>query len=261
MNIVQNISVLLDVFQQKAQNGDYCPKLIIAPTTKQHGDSEEDEENTGSCQNIPEGVDFQFAEYERIDWHNVFVTKKMGASSYFVRKGISRKAQLAMYTSQYVQTKNPKSILKQAMPKTIVIETWDAFDHSNDRLHNIEYGNTSIANIELERQVTKSKSMTSSIKDKLMNSCLEEVINEMQLAEEVYQTGQYRRIKGRNTYLDLPPVWILKPSTVNKGEGIKILHCVEEVLDAVMEDCNIREWYVEIFFKILLSICPSLQIP
>jgi hypothetical protein len=234
--------LLLDLFEQKAKNGEYCPKLIIAPTTQQQMDSEEDEENTASSRNIPEGVDFQFAEYERIDWHNVFVTKKMGASSFFVRKGISRKAQLAIYTKQYVQTKNPKSILKQAMPKTIVIETWDAFDPSNDRMHNMEYGTTSIANMELERQATKNEFMTSSIKDKLMTNCLKEVIHEMQIAEEEYQNGPCRKIQGRNTYIDFPPVWILKPSTVNKGEGIKIVHCAEEVLDAVMEDCNIREW-------------------
>jgi hypothetical protein len=244
----------LEAFHQKAQNGSYCPKLIIAPPNQHRGDVHEDEESIPNNYNIPEDVDFQFAEYERIDWHNVFVTKKMGASSYFVRKGISRKAQLAIYTSKYIITKNPKSILKQAIPQTIVIETWDAFDHGCDKLQNFEYGIASATNIELEKQVTKTNSSLYSIKDKLMNICLKEATDAMQRAEEEYEHAvaqsynHYdKRRKGRKAYLTLPPVWILKPSTVNKGEGIKILHCVEEVLDAVMEDSNIREWYVGIY--------------
>ncbi len=245
----------MEAFHQKAQNGSYCPKLIIAPPNQHRGDINEDEESIPNNYNIPEDVDFQFAEYERIDWHNVFVTKKMGASSYFVRKGISRKAQLAIYTSKYIQTKNPKSILKQAIPQTIVIETWDAFDHGYDKLQNVDYGISSATNIELEKQVTKTNSSLYSIKEKLINICLKEATDAMQRAEEEYentvaqaygynQNHHDKRITGRKAYLTLPPVWILKPSTVNKGEGIKILHCVEEVLDAVMEDSNIREWYV-----------------
>jgi hypothetical protein len=45
---------------------------------------------------------------------------KHGASSYCVRKGLSRKAQLAHFTRLYV-CKNPDSLLKDAIPKTVIL--------------------------------------------------------------------------------------------------------------------------------------------
>ena len=238
-------------------NHSYCPKLILAPPRQPPADDENNDILLDTISNtLPEEVDFQFAEYERIDWHNVFVTKKIGASSYFVRKGISRKAQLAMYTQKYVQTKNPKSILKKAIPLTYVIETWSAFENTTDAGLSFSNGNIAgmtLDNMELEKQVNMTASTSSSIKTRLMNSCLKEASDAIQKAEDEYENvislstslrkNKIRRPKNQTRVAPLPPIWILKPSTVNKGEGIRIVHCVEEVLDAVMDDSNIREWY------------------
>ena len=39
-----------------------------------------------------------------------------------------------------------------------------------------------------------------------------------------------------------PPIWILKPSTINKGAGIQIVHCYEQVVDICWSESDIREW-------------------
>lgn len=53
---------------------------------------------------------------------------KQIANSYCVRKGLSRKAQLSMYLQKYME-KRPKSsvVLQKSLPKTHVIDTWEAF--------------------------------------------------------------------------------------------------------------------------------------
>ena len=50
-----------------------------------------------------------------------------------------------------------------------------------------------------------------------------------------------------------PPTWILKPSTVNKGQGIQIVHLHEQLIDICWTECNIREWqvYVDLMMLIL----------
>ena len=77
---------------------------------------------------LPAGCDFQWSEYERIDWSAV-LAGAYGASSYCVRKGLSRKAQLAHYTSLHV-AKNPESLLKDTLPKTIIIDTWPVWEET-----------------------------------------------------------------------------------------------------------------------------------
>lgn len=51
----------------------------------------------------------------------------MRANSYFIRKGLSRKAQLSYYLKKFT-SKNPKSILRRAVPESLVIDTWEAFE-------------------------------------------------------------------------------------------------------------------------------------
>jgi hypothetical protein len=50
-----------------------------------------------------------------------------GASSYLVRKGLSRKAQLSLQLRRYT-CKNPNSILGSSVPYTVIVETWNAFE-------------------------------------------------------------------------------------------------------------------------------------
>ncbi|CAN0155439.1 unnamed protein product, partial [Pylaiella littoralis] len=86
-----------------------------------------------------------WGDYEMIDWERV-VSGDLRASSYCVRKGLSRKAQLSRYCNKYV-SKRPWTPLKAALvrgtpppplqladcfdalrPRTLVIDTWEAFD-------------------------------------------------------------------------------------------------------------------------------------
>lgn len=71
---------------------------------------------------------YQWDEYENLDWKNI-LKGKVVANSYCVRKGLSRKAQLSIYLGKYVM-KHPDCHLSKALPRTIVVDTWDAFDDS-----------------------------------------------------------------------------------------------------------------------------------
>ena len=51
------------------------------------------------------------------------------ANAYCVRKGLSRKAQLSIYLSKYIKKHN-KCMLSKAVPRTIVLDTWEAYDAS-----------------------------------------------------------------------------------------------------------------------------------
>ncbi|OQR83158.1 hypothetical protein ACHHYP_15023 [Achlya hypogyna] len=67
-------------------------------------------------------------EYENLDWKNI-LQGQVVANSYCVRKGLSRKAQLSMFLSKYIR-KRPDCLLSKALPTTIVVDLWDAFDNS-----------------------------------------------------------------------------------------------------------------------------------
>ncbi|OQR85444.1 hypothetical protein THRCLA_10692, partial [Thraustotheca clavata] len=67
-------------------------------------------------------------EYENLDWKNI-LSGQVIANSYCVRKGLSRKAQLSMFLSKYIR-KHPNCALSKAVPPTIVVDLWDAFDSS-----------------------------------------------------------------------------------------------------------------------------------
>lgn len=54
---------------------------------------------------------------------------KVVANAYCVRKGLSRKAQLSIYLSKYVM-KHPACLLSRALPRTLVVDTWEAYDDS-----------------------------------------------------------------------------------------------------------------------------------
>ena len=102
-----------------------------------HGDfrytitNQDDEE--GSSRNSdddaappPPPTQFTFGDYENVHWDSVH-SGALKTSNFFTRKGISRKAQLSLYTSRFI-SKNPLSPLKKAMPATYICETWAAFD-------------------------------------------------------------------------------------------------------------------------------------
>jgi len=176
---------------------------------------------------LPAGADFQWSEYERIDWSAVLAGKH-GASSYCVRKGLSRKAQLAHYTKLHV-AKNPDSLLQHTLPKTVILDTWPVWeeDHgggAKDGFADIVVGgasHTGGAGVGRKERLDK---------------CLEEAKQVMNAAERDFDTAL-----ETNANAD-PPTWILKPSTVNKGQGIQIVHLHEQVVDICWTECDIREW-------------------
>jgi tubulin--tyrosine ligase len=97
------------------------------------------------------------------------------ANSYCVRKGLSRKAQLSIYLEKYVR-KHPGCELSRAVPKTLVVDLWDAFD-------------SSLAGLGI------------SFKNRL-ESCL----------WEVKQLFEYNESKPQKE----GSLWIIKPSATNK---------------------------------------------
>jgi len=68
----------------------------------------------------------QLAEYERIDYDAVFGPRQTRASCICIRKGLTRKACLAQVVEQHLR-KHPASLLRDCVPETVVISTWDAF--------------------------------------------------------------------------------------------------------------------------------------
>eukprot|EP00953_Heterococcus_sp_UTEX-ZZ885_P035684 18408-Heterococcus_DN1.PRE.3 len=58
-------------------------------------------------------ADLHYGDYECLNW-DAIVAGKLRASSYCIRKGLSRKAQLSMYTNKYL-SKIPASPLRHAM--------------------------------------------------------------------------------------------------------------------------------------------------
>ena len=68
----------------------------------------------------------QIADFENIEWDPVLQGTHR-AASYLVRKGLSRNAQLALQVRRFL-SKHRDSPLRQAVPFTLVLETWGAFE-------------------------------------------------------------------------------------------------------------------------------------
>lgn len=194
---------------------------------------------------MPSTCHFQWSEYERIDWKSVLAGRH-GASSYCVRKGLSRKAQLAYYTSRYIgkqeqmnnnndEDNNQFQILRNAMPKTIIIDTWPVWegeDAGDDKDPSFQGDRQQLANMLIHG--TSHGSSPHEIRQRL-EQCLAEAKQVMTEAEQAYDDSAMASQTS-------PPVWILKPSTVNKGAGIQIVHLYEQLLDICWEESDIREW-------------------
>ena len=171
---------------------------------------------------LPDTCDFQWAEYERVDWTAVR-SGQYCASSYCIRKGLSRKAQLAFYTHRHV-CKHPESILKTTMPQTYILDTWAVFDE------NTGASSGGLADIVMDSAMDKSTNQRL-----LLDQCLVQARVAMKEAEERYDASP-------DTVAE--PVWILKPSTANKGSGIQIVHLYEQLVDICWSEPDMREWYV-----------------
>ena len=181
---------------------------------------------------LPDHCSFQWAEYERIDWTAVLAGRH-GASSYCIRKGLSRKAQLAYYTHRHV-CKHPTSLLKDAIPQTVILDTWPVWEKSGEETNNTgpREGFADVV-VSIGSLVTGGAGNTN--RRARLDLCLSEAKKAMELAERAYELAQDQTRAQA-------PVWILKGSTVNKGVGIHIVHLYEQVVDICWTESDIREW-------------------
>lgn len=157
----------------------------------------------------------QIGDFENIVWDNVLAGKHF-ASSYIVRKGLSRKAQLCQQIRKYI-SKHPNTILKASIPFSLVIQTWDAFDN-NIRF---DFGNSTFATFDLS-----SHAIQLSIRQRL----------ELTLEDICYEVNREDRIDW---------IWILKPSVTNKGLNIVLAKSWNEILDSLEYYEDIREWVLQ----------------
>ncbi|GMI59437.1 hypothetical protein ScalyP_jg8076 [Parmales sp. scaly parma] len=173
-------------------------------------DSDSSASSSSSAPPPPPSATFSYADYENVHWSSV-LSNKLSTCNFCVRKGISRKAQLSLYTSRHV-SKNPTSILSSAVPKTMIIETWAAFDQSITTM-TLPNGQT----IQLD-------SATMTLKEKL-ELCL----------------GPLRELFEFNPNDD----FILKPSATNKGAGIVVCNVFEQLEEVISDTPDIREWILQ----------------
>ena len=164
---------------------------------------------------MPNAHDVQIGDFENIEWTDV-MRGKGKASSYLVRKGLSRKAQLAMQIKRYL-SKHRDSLLSRATPFTIILQTWDAFDEMK-----VDFGGGTFASFD------SSAVMTVPLRQRL-EWCLED--------EKV-------AILSKAGDPDFSH-WILKSSVTNKGADIVIVQDWEGLLDALEEVPDIREWVLQ----------------
>jgi hypothetical protein len=190
---------------------------------------------------LPPHCQFQWSEYERIDWHNGVLPGLHGASSYCIRKGLSRKAQLAHYTRRHI-CKYPNSILRDAIPQTVVLDCWSVWDDDiagDARTPKMNHNQGGLADVVASIGGMAHKGDGSTVNRRLrLDSCLSEAKLLMDSAENAYQT----RLAADGETNDPPPVWILKGSTTNKGAGIYIVHTYEQIVDHCWSESSIREW-------------------
>ncbi|KAL7563750.1 hypothetical protein ACA910_020436 [Epithemia clementina (nom. ined.)] len=186
---------------------------------------------------LPSSCNFQWAEYERIDWESVLAGKH-GASSYCVRKGISRKAQLAHYTHRHV-CKHPKSILKSSIPKTVILDTWPVWEQGMPNTNRQGLADVVLENASSTAAGTNSNGLNQRA---ILEKCLVQARHAMDQAETEYMADVAKQDRNSST---TPPTWILKGSTVNKGAGIYLVHIYEQIVDICWSEDSIREWVLQ----------------
>lgn len=155
----------------------------------------------------------QFSDFESINWESV-LNGSDRASSYLVRKGLSRKAQFSLQLKKYT-CKKPASILHRAIPFTLILDVWGAFDDMK-----FDFGGGTFASFD-----------NSFIVNTPLRNKLEFVLEDIR--DSMHDTSRQGWC------------WILKPSVVNKGLGISLLYTWEQLLDALEDASDIREWVLQ----------------
>jgi hypothetical protein len=159
----------------------------------------------------------QIKDFENIVWEPV-MSGNCGASSYLVRKGLSRKAQLSLQLRRYC-SKNPCSILHFAVPKTVILDTWNAFEEMK-----LDFGRGTFASFD-DHSITKAP-----LRQRL-DWCL---VDARATMEDESHAGK---------------TWILKPSVTNKGMDIAVVNDWDGVLDALEDADHVREWVLQRYIE------------
>ncbi len=159
----------------------------------------------------------QIGDFENIEWDTV-MTGQCSACSYLVRKGLARKAQLALQLRRHV-SKHPDSILKTAVPYTLILDTWNAFEEMK-----LDFGRGTFATFD------DPALMNAPLRQKI-DWCL----NDARDAVQSPDCADW--------------CWILKPSVVNKGADISVVCEWGEVLSALETVPDIREWVLQRYIE------------
>jgi tubulin--tyrosine ligase len=163
------------------------------------------------------GHQVQLKDFENIAWEPV-MAGSCGASSYLVRKGLSRKAQLSLQLRRYC-SKHPSSVLHTSVPYTLILDTWNAFEEMK-----LDFGRGTFASFE-DHGITKAP-----LRQRL-DWCL---VDAKATVEEECHHGQ---------------TWILKPSVTNKGMDIAVVNNWAGVLDALEDADHVREWVLQRYIE------------
>lgn len=154
----------------------------------------------------------QFCDFENIVWEPVMSGEHM-ASSYLIRKGLSRKAQLSLQLKKYF-SKN-KSNYKQAFPYTIIIETWNAFEEMK-----VDFSPGVFAAFD------SSNFANTPFRQRL----------EWALDDVYYEISKEERTDW---------IWILKPSVTNKAADICLIKGWDNLINALEKVPDMREWVLQ----------------
>lgn len=173
----------------------------------------------GPKQAVTENVyPVQIKDFENIVWETA-MSGSCGASSYLVRKGLSRKAQLSLQLRRFC-SKNPHSVLTKAVPFTIVLETWNAFEEMK-----LDFGRGTFASFD-DHGITQAP-----LRQRL-DWCLVDARTTV-VEDELHKDA----------------MWILKPSVTNKGMDIVVAKDWEGILSALEEADHIREWVLQKYIE------------
>lgn len=177
----------------------------------------------------------QIGDFEHLSWEPV-LSGESCASSYLVRKGLARKAQLSLQIRRYL-AKHPQSILRRAVPETLVVETWAAFE---DKL---DLGGGMLASFDVPglQQAPLRQRLDWSLTDA---KALFVPDVDTATGEVLHLTEHTKRRQNSNGE-EQESLWILKPSVTNKGADIAIVREWDDLLDALESAPDMREWVLQ----------------
>ncbi len=201
---------------------------IVRATTQRRQWCREVYDISPNCKKL-ENFTIQIGDFEHLEWEYV-LQGEVAASSYLVRKGLSRKAQLSLQIKRYL-AKHPCSILKHAVPETYIVETWSAFDDMK-----LDMGGGMMASFDVPEL------QQAPLRQRLDWSLSE--VKALFVPDIDTITGEVMHLTEHTKSND-GTLWILKPSVTNKGADISIVRNWDDLLDALESTPDMREWVLQ----------------